>query len=108
MPTEHLMFFETLAPFARTPEVVCVHAGISEEYVSVESESEATLVWGAPDWWRGYNGEDKIVYGHWDNASRTGGRARPFVLNETYGIDCVASDQLIAIRFPNLSILSAT
>jgi serine/threonine protein phosphatase 1 len=104
MPPDHLRFFEELLPYARTQDVVCVHAGVSGEYVTVESETEQTLVWGQNDWWQKYRGKDTIVYGHWNNANRSSGLAEPFACNGTFGIDCVASNELIAVRFPDLSI----
>jgi serine/threonine protein phosphatase 1 len=107
MPLEHLKFFDRLLPYGRTQDVVCVHAGISEEYTDVECETEQTLVWGQNGWWQTYSGHDTIVYGHWNNADRTSGIAKPFARNGTYGIDCVASNELIAVRFPDLSVSRA-
>ena len=103
MPSEHLTFFNNLVPFVRTADVVCVHAGVSKDYISVEQESETTLVWGEPEWWSTYQGQDTIVYGHWNNARVDDGEAQPFVCNNTYCIDCVASNELIAVRFPHRS-----
>lgn len=104
MPTTHLDFFKGLVPFIRTADVVCVHAGVSVDYVSVECESETTLVWGDDDWWQTYRGKDTIVYGHWNNADRSRGQAEPLACNGTYGIDCVASGELMAVRFPDLAV----
>lgn len=107
IPDTHLQFFQRLQPFVRTDDVLCLHAGLSNDGVRIEDQVMETLVWGELDWWNSYSGTERIVYGHWRNACLDDGLAIPHKFGRTYGIDCAASGQLIALRFPDLRVMRA-
>jgi serine/threonine protein phosphatase 1 len=108
MPDSHIAFLRGLLPYFRSPDVVCVHAGVSASYRGVESEVEESLLWGVRDWWRDYRSGDTIAYGHWGNAIDSSGVASPFICNGSYGLDCSGADDLLAVRFPDIQVVRAS
>lgn len=108
MPSSHVAFLHDLLPYFRSPDVVCVHAGVSTSYSGVENETDQTLLWGTPEWWEDYHSGDTIAYGHWGNAVDASGVASPFVHNGSYGLDCSSTNDLLALKFPDLQVFRAS
>ena len=108
MPNSHRAFYRDLLLIYRSQDVTCVPAGVSIPYQGVEAESEREQLWGTADWWDDYAGNDTIAYGHWSNAIDSSGRPSPFARNGTYGIDCSKTDDLMAVRFPDLHVFRAS
>lgn len=102
IPESHQSFFKQLRTFYRSSYVVCSHAGVSAKCTRIETEPERVLLWGENNWWDGYSGSDRIVYGHWQNAIASENSVAPNVLGNTFGIDASQVEELIAIRFPDL------
>jgi serine/threonine protein phosphatase 1 len=102
MPPEHLRFFWELKPFHRTPDVICVHGGLSLDGV-LDPSDDNVHVWGPLGFPEDYEGLDAVVYGHRDNAVMgEDGIVRPCVgTNRTYGIDTISHGVLTAMRFPD-------
>ena len=103
LPPEHLAFFEGLKPFHRTPDAVCVHGGLDPGAGPVERQKVASMIWGTNDFLDHYQGEDTIVYGHWNNAVLDSSLwPRPRIKdNKTFGIDTISHGVLTAIRLPD-------
>jgi len=101
MPREHIRFFRELKTFHRTPDVICVHGGLSLDGI-LDPLDDNVHVWGPLGFPEDYAGVDPVVYGHRDNAVVNGdGSVRPCVeSNHTYGIDTVSHGVLTAMRFP--------
>jgi len=68
VPQRHFTFWSSLKPFFRTAEAVCAHGGLLPDGGPVETQETEHLLWGASGFPDGHRGEDRIVYGHWDNA----------------------------------------
>jgi diadenosine tetraphosphatase ApaH/serine/threonine PP2A family protein phosphatase len=108
LPPSHVEFFTTLPAFHRSPDVVCVHAGLNPGISSMEKQDPRTLIWGNPSFPGSYAGLEPVVYGHWGDCERDErGRSRPRQVNRTYGIDSIKTDVLTAIRFPDLEVFQS-
>jgi len=108
LPADHLRFFQQLELFHRTPDVICVHAGIDLAGRLV-SEDPNIFTWGTGGFPDEYCGEESVVYGHWnDTGEDEDGLPRPCVRqNRTYGIDTIAKGVLTAMRFPDTKIFQS-
>jgi diadenosine tetraphosphatase ApaH/serine/threonine PP2A family protein phosphatase len=108
MPPDHLKFFQQLDLFYRTPDVICVHAGVDLEG-RLASEDSNIFTWGTGGFPDEYRGEQPVVYGHWNNTGEDeNGLPRPLVRqNRTYGIDTIAKGVLTAMRFPDTKIFQS-
>lgn len=108
VPRAHLDLLEGLVPFVRTPDVVCVHGGALSG-LPVEAQAERDLVWGPTAFPEGYEGPDRLVYGHrGDGLVDAAGEAHPGVgpSGKTFGIDTVARGVLTCVRFPDLAVFN--
>jgi len=105
MPPEHLRFFRELKPYHRTPDVICVHGGISLDGI-LDPCDENVHVWGPLGFPEDYAGPEPVVYGHRDNCMvDTSGLIHPCVgANQTFGIDSSSHGVLIAMRFPDRTV----
>ena len=102
MPEEHITFFRELKPYYRTPDVICVHGGMSLDGI-LDPSDDNVHVWGPLGFPEDYVGKDPVVYGHRDDGIvDADGVARPCVgVNRTYGIDTIARGVLTCLRFPD-------
>jgi serine/threonine protein phosphatase 1 len=108
LPSSHLEFFDTLVPFFRAPEVICVHAGLDPDVPSLEEQDSRNLVWGCPSFPERYGGPLPVVYGHWGNYQLDERRwPRPRERNGTYGIDSIKTGVLTAMRFPDRAVIQS-
>lgn len=108
LPTSHVEFFTTLPSFHRSPDVLCVHAGLNPAVPSMEEQNPRTLIWGDLSFPGSYTGLESVVYGHWGNCERDElGRSRPRQVNRTYGIDSIKTGVLTAMRFPDLEVFQS-
>lgn len=64
VPKEHIEFFESLVPYYRTPDAVCVHGGVNPEAGRVEDQKLDDLIWGTDDFPDKYKSKDTVIYGH--------------------------------------------
>ena len=101
VPRSHLEFFERLELSFRGPDVLCVHGGLDPSGGLVENQRADDLIWGTESFPDEYDRDESVVYGHWNNAVVDGGRPRPRIVNNTYGIDTIAYGVLTAVRFPD-------
>ena len=105
LPKTHLDFLYQLRPYLKTPDVICVHAGVALDGIILETQSPDSFFWGVNGFPRGYHGPDPVVYGHWDNAVYHNKWPSPNIgLNHTHGLDSIASGVLTAMRFPDRKI----
>ena len=102
MPPSHVRFFRELKPFHQSPDVICVHGGMSLDGI-LDPTDDDVHVWGPLGFPEDYAGSEPVVYGHRDNCTvDSDGDVRPCIgANRTFGIDCSAYGVLIAMRFPD-------
>lgn len=102
VPPDHLRFFRELKSFHRTPDVVCVHGGLSLDGI-LDPLDDNVHVWGPLGFPEDYAGDDPVVYGHRDNGVvDADGSVWPCVgANRTFGIDTISHGVLTAMRFPD-------
>lgn len=105
MPPEHLRFFRELKPYHRTPDVICVHGGLSLDGI-LDPDDDNVHVWGPLGFPEEYEGRGEVVYGHRDNGIKDGdGSVYPCVdNNRTFGIDTISHGVLTAMRFPDRTV----
>lgn len=109
IPEEHIRFFRELQPFHETPDVICVHGGVSLD--GVLDPSDVNLhVWGPTGFPEDYKGRKPVVYGHrHDGIVFPDGAVSPNIgMNRTYGIDTIGHGVLTAMRFPDERVLLST
>ena len=108
VPADHIRFFRELKPFHRSPDVICVHAGMSLDGV-LDPLDDNVHVWGPLGFPEEYEGQAPVVYGHRNNGVlEADGSVRPRVgKNRTYGIDTISHGVLTAMRFPDERIFQA-
>jgi serine/threonine protein phosphatase 1 len=106
IPTAHKQFFLELKPYHRTPDVICVHGGISLDGV-LDPSDENVHVWGPTGFPEDYDGEERVVYGHRHNGVvQADGTVKPCIgSNRTYGIDTISYGILTAMRFPDGKVI---
>ena len=108
VPAEHMAFFSSLMTFYRAPEGVFVHGGVDPANGKAEAETTDHLLWGADGFPEDYHGEDRIVYGHANNAVVDGeGWPHPRIVGRTYGLDTIAHGVLSALRLPDGAIVQS-
>ena len=102
VPLEHIEFFCELKTYYQTPDVICVHAGLSLDGI-LDPHHDNLHVWGRLGFPEDYEGANPVVYGHRNNGVvDSDGRIRPCIgPNRTYGIDTIAHGVLTAMRFPD-------
>ena len=109
IPNEHIRFFRELQPYHESPDVICVHGGMSLD--GVLDPSDVNLhVWGPIGFPEDYQGTRPVVYGHRHDAILCpDGSVRPNIgTNRTYGIDAIGHGVLMAMRFPDETVLLST
>ena len=105
LPPSHTEFFVKLVPYFRTPDVICVHAGLNPKVRALDQQDSRSLIWGCKDFPKEYRDSTPVVYGHWGNCERNeSGSLRPREVNRTYGIDSIKTGVLTAMRFPDLAV----
>ena len=97
MPDDHIQFFRELRPFYQSPDVICVHGGISLDGI-LDPHDDDVHVWGPLGFPEDYEGNDRVVYGHRNNGvEASDGFVAPCVgPNRTYGIDTISHGVLTA------------
>ena len=108
VPKEHMIFFENLVPYCRTPEAVCVHGGLNPAAGRAEEQESDDLIWGTDDFPEKYEGPDIIVYGHTCNpAIDETGWPNPRIVGNTLGLDTICKRVLTALRLPENKIIQS-
>ncbi len=108
MPAEHLAFFRSLTLAHRTPEAICVHAGLDPDIPTLDAQPRDAILWGTPTFPEHYVGPDLVVYGHWDNATFDGGAwPRPTIGLASIGLDTISHGVLTAVRLPDRRIFQS-
>lgn len=99
LPREHLKFLKPLKPYHRTPDVLCVHAGILDDRARCLRDRE-TKIWGPQGFPDGYHGREAVVYGHWDNSvmDETGWPGPCIRTNGTIGLDAFPRAEAPSIK----------
>ena len=108
VPATHLAFFEGLVPYHRTAEAIYVHGGLDPRTRTLEEQPLSAFIWGTDDFLEAYDGDEMVVYGHWDNALvDADGWPRPRIGNRTIGIDTISHGVLTALRLPDGTIFQS-
>lgn len=105
LPAAHARLLrEGLRRFVRTPDVLCVHAGVAlgEDPLA----DLRALTWGEPDFPDAYRGSQRVVYGHRGDALPDG-RPRVGPRGTTWGIDTSPQGIVTALRFPDLALFQS-
>src|SRR5215471_18649741 len=61
MPPSHIRFFRELKPFYQSPDVICVHGGMSLDGV-LDPSDDNVHVWGPTGFPEDYAGHEPVVY----------------------------------------------
>ena len=108
VPAAHLTFFRALKAYCRTPDGLCVHAGIDPRDGAIERQSEKMLVWGTYRFHEQYHGSETIVYGHYSNAIvDENAWPKPVVRDNSIGIDTIKYGVLTAIQLPDRRVFQS-
>jgi serine/threonine protein phosphatase 1 len=108
VPAEHMAFLSGLKTFFRTPEAVFVHGGLDPANGKVEAQQPSHLIWGFEGFPDRYRGDDRVVYGHANNAVLDEkGWPHPRIVGRTYGLDTIAHGVLTALRLPDEAIMQS-
>jgi serine/threonine protein phosphatase 1 len=107
LPESHREFFRNLRPLHRTPDCLCVHAGVNP-FAPLDAQSENDVVWGHRDFPERYDGQEVVVYGHTNTGTYTrDGWPIPRIANRTYGINTIADGVLTAVKLPEGRVLQS-
>ena len=109
MPEDHLHFFCGLQNYYSLQDVIFVHAGVKPG-ISIENQEESDLLWITEEFYKNYNGEKYIIFGHSNTKRlRKDGEYQPFLgKNKIIGIDtgCRRKGFLTAYLWPDGDFLS--
>lgn len=109
MPTQHLDFFEGLELYYENEDCICTHAGVSRDFISVEKETEKSLLWGDADFPSYYTGTKLVVFGHFSKkASLVNGVPKPLVTKNAICIDTSGHGVITALQLPQRRIARST
>jgi serine/threonine protein phosphatase 1 len=101
LPDGHLKFFQDLKPYYRTPDALCVHAGIDPARGPIESQSQRNMLWGSYRFPDLYQGPETIAYGHYGDAVLDDNRwPHPVVQEHSIGVDTIKHGVLTAVQLP--------
>jgi len=108
MPAEHADFFRNLDLYHRTPDALCVHAGLDPSIADINRQSRESLLCGAEGFPDGYLGDELVVYGHWGDAILDeSGWPQPRFRGRTIGLDTISKGVLTAIRLPEMKVIQS-
>jgi serine/threonine protein phosphatase 1 len=108
MPAAHIEFFESLRLYHRTPEALCVHAGLDPAISDISQQPREAMLWGTDDFVEAYAGKELVVYGHRnDTIVDSSGWPQPRIGKCTIGLDTIASGVLTAIRLPEMQVIQS-
>ena len=102
VPPEHIRFFEGLRLYHQTADGLCTHGGLDPRITGVQHQPREALIWGADTFPQGYEEDEPVVYGHWNNATvNADGWPAPTIVGRTIGIDTISHGVLTAVRLPD-------
>jgi serine/threonine protein phosphatase 1 len=108
IPAEHMAFLSGLKSFYRAPEGVFVHGGLNPAIGKAEAQQTDHLIWGVEGFPDQYRGDDKVVYGHANNAILDDrGWPHPRIVGRTYGLDTIAHGVLTALKLPDGEVIQS-
>jgi hypothetical protein len=108
VPQAHIDFFQSLRSHYRSPDCVCAHGGVDPCVSVVQEQTREALIWGTAGFPNRYDGEETVVYGHWNNADlNADGWPAPKMFKRTIGIDTIAHGVLTAIRLPDRRVFQS-
>jgi len=108
VPRSHLDFLQTLQPYLRTPDALCVHGGLDPEIADLDQQPRAAFLWGTDDFPDKYRGPHLVVYGHCgDCLMNSDGWPVPRIGAHAIGIDTIAHGVLTAIRLPDRCVFQS-
>ena len=109
VPKTHISFFESLAPYYRGPDGICVHGGFDTAGAPVDVQPLEVLLGGGDGFPEGYRGNETIAYGHWDNADLDEeGWPRPKLIGATIGVDTISHGVLTAVRLSDRRLFQSS
>lgn len=108
IPPAHRAFFESLVPYHRTADALCLHGGYDPRLGTPRDHAPGALVWGPDDFPESYGGCEPVIYGHKDRSvAGSDGWPQPRVWRRTIGIDTSHHGVLTALRLPELRMVQS-
>jgi serine/threonine protein phosphatase 1 len=108
LPAAHRAFFDSLAFCMQTRDCICSHGGLDTRIAALADQPAESLMWGGGTFPDGYDGEQPVVYGHWDNAEVDAqGWPMPVIIGNTIGIDTIKHGVLTAVRIPDRRVFQS-
>jgi hypothetical protein len=99
VPRAHISFFESLVPYYRGPDGICVHGGVDPSGAPLDAQPLEVLLSGGDGFPEDYVGAGQVAYGHWDNAHLDEhGWPKPRIIGATIGVDTISHGVLTAVR----------
>lgn len=108
VPSEHSAFFDALKTYHRTPDCLCVHAGLDPQAGPIEAQDARPILWGMHGFRETYSGPETVVYGHWNNADvRSDGWPLPAMDPFTIGLDTSSHGVVTCVQLPSRQIFQS-
>ena len=108
MPKAHVSFFESLAPYYRDADGICVHGGLDIGGAPLAMQSLDVLLGGGDGFPDDYFGAETVAYGHWDNSDLDAqGWPRPKIIGATIGVDTISHGVLTAVRLKDRQVFQS-
>ena len=109
VPKAHISFLNSLAPYYRGPDGICVHGGLDLGGAPLDAQPLDVLLGGSDGFPDDYNGAETVAYGHWDNADLDEqGWPRPRVIGATIGVDTISHGVLTAVRLSDRRLFQSS
>lgn len=109
MPKAHILFFQSLAPYYRGSDGICVHGGLDHNGTPLEAQPLEMLLWGRDGFPEDYDGAETVAYGHWDNTELDDqGWPRPKIIGLTIGVDTISHGVLTAVRLSDRRVFQSS
>jgi serine/threonine protein phosphatase 1 len=109
MPKAHISFLQSLVPYFRGPDGICVHGGLDPNGAPLDAQPLEMLLGGGDGFPEDYVGAETVAYGHWDNADLDEQRwPRPKILGATIGVDTISHGVLTAVRLSDRRVFQSS
>ena len=109
VPKTHISFFESLAPYYRGPDGICVHGGLDTGGAPMDVQPLEMLLGGGDGFPEDYRGAETVAYGHWDNADVDQyGWPKPKIIGATIGVDTISHGVLTAVRLSDRRLFQSS
>jgi serine/threonine protein phosphatase 1 len=108
VPRAHIEFLAGLRVYHQTADCVCAHGGVDPRVAGIREQSREALIWGGDGFPGQYDGAERVVYGHRNNAQlNAAGWPAPAIAGRTIGVDTISHGVLTAIRLPDRRVFQS-